>query len=192
MNRLKGLTCYLSGPIDFAENLGADWRNRMTPVLKEKGVRVLDPLRHAYFGTEELDNVKRPRMEKLLHDEKVEELYDEMKEVIHWDLRSVDKSDFLLVNYDNSVHMCGTYEEIFKANCQCKPVLLVLNCKRNELSKWMHGRFPPSHMFESWDDLLVYLEKVDADPNYTKIMSQEDKKRWLFDDGPHCYPDKIK
>jgi len=145
----------------------------------------LDPLCHQYFGTDEIDDVKRPRMDKLLQDEKYEELYEEMKEVIHWDLRSVDKSDFLIVNYDNSVHMCGTYEEIFKANCQCKPVLLVLSCPRNELSKWMHGRFPPSHMFDNWEELYQYLNTVNSDPDYMTNRSQEDKKRWLFDDGSH-------
>ena len=40
MNRLKDLGCYLSGPIDFAENLGADWRNKITPYLEKKNVRV--------------------------------------------------------------------------------------------------------------------------------------------------------
>jgi|SaaInlV_100m_DNA_2_1039680.scaffolds.fasta_scaffold03583_4 hypothetical protein len=185
MNRLKGLTCYLSGPIDFADNLGADWRNGITPLLQKNGIKVLDPLCHQYFGTDEIDDVKRPRMDKLLQDEKYEELYEEMKEVIHWDLRSVDKSDFLIVNYDNSVHMCGTYEEIFKANCQCKPVLLVLSCPRNELSKWMHGRFPPSHMFDNWEELYQYLNTVNSDPDYMTNRSQEDKKRWLFDDGSH-------
>lgn len=188
MNRLRGMSCYLSGPIDFAENLGAPWRNTITPILEEKGVRVMDPLKHQYHGTGELDNEKRPRMDELLQSGKFEELYQEMKEVIHWDLRSVDLADFLIVNYDNSVHMCGTYEEIFTANRQSKPVLLVLSCPRTELSKWMHGRFPPSHMFDTWEDLHSYLRIVDEDPNWMKNRSDVDKKRWLFQDGDHMLP----
>jgi hypothetical protein len=185
MNRLKGLTCYLSGPIDFAENLGAGWRNTITPTLNQKGLKVLDPLKHTYFGTEELDTEKRPRMEKLLQEGKFEELYEEMKEVIHWDLRSVDRSDFLIVNYDNSVHMCGTYEEIFMANVQNKPVLLKLSGSRTGLSKWMHGRFPPSHMFSTWEELHHYLDRVDSDPEWYANRTAVEKKRWLFDDGEH-------
>jgi hypothetical protein len=185
MNRLNGLTCYLSGPIDFAENLGAGWRNTITPTLQEKGLRVLDPLKHTYFGSEELDTEKRPRMEALLEAGKFEELYSEMKEVIHWDLRSVDKSDFLIVNYDNSVHMCGTYEEIFMANVQNKPVLLKLSGPRTGLSKWMHGRFPPSHMFSTWEEIHEYLDKVDSDPEWYANRTEVEKKRWLFDDGDH-------
>ena len=40
MNRLKGLNCYLSGPIDFAENLGSGWRDKITPILQKKGIKV--------------------------------------------------------------------------------------------------------------------------------------------------------
>jgi nucleoside 2-deoxyribosyltransferase len=185
MNRLNGLSVYLSGPIDFAENSGAGWRNEITPYLEEKGLRVLDPLKHQYFGADELDDVKRPRMKALLEAGEYQKLREEMKEVIHWDLRSVDKSDFLIVNYDNSVHMCGTYEEIFIANTQNKPVLLVLSCPRNKLSTWMYGRFPPSHMFDSWDDLHAYLDEVDSGPDYFTWRLDVDKKRWLFDDGEH-------
>ena len=183
MNRLKDLGCYLSGPIDFAENLGADWRNKITPYLEKKNVRVFDPLKHCYWGTESIDTVKRPRMEMLEKEHRFPELRSEMKEVNHWDLRSVDLSSFLIVNYDNSVHMCGTYEEIFKANNQCKPVLLVLNGPKDGLSKWMYGRFPAEHMFENWDQLIEYLDKIDSDEDYE--FTETDLKRWLFFDGDH-------
>lgn len=186
MNRLKDLGCYLSGPIDFAENLGADWRDSMTPFLEQKNVRVFNPLKHTFWGTDDIDSVKRPRMSKLEEEGRFSELREEMKEVNHWDLRGVDLSSFLIVNYDNSVHMCGTYEEIFKANNQCKPVLLVLSCPKNKLSKWMYGRFPPEHMFESWNELKNYLNRIDSDPNY--IFTEADKKRWLFFSGDHMLP----
>ena len=43
MNRLKGLRCYLAGPIDQAPDDGVEWRQKITPWLEQKGVRVLDP-----------------------------------------------------------------------------------------------------------------------------------------------------
>ena len=128
-------------------------------------------------------------MDNLLREGRFEELYQEMKEVIHWDLRSVDKSDFLIVNYDNSVHMCGTYEEIFTANVQNKPVLLKLSGSRSGLSKWMLGRFPPSHMFDSWSSIYSYLNRVDSDKNWYNERTEVEKKRWLFDDGDHMLSD---
>jgi hypothetical protein len=187
MNRLKDLGVYLSGPIDFADNLGADWRDAITPYLKEKNVRVFDPLKHCYWGTKDIETIKRPHMAMLEEQGRFDELREEMKDVNHWDLRSVDLSSFLIVNYDNSIHMCGTYEEIFKANNQCKPVLLVLNCPKNKLSKWMYGRFPADHMFESWGELKAYLDDIDSNPNY--VFTKADNKRWLFFDGDHMLTD---
>lgn len=186
MNRLKDLACYLSGPIDFTKDKGKGWRETITPFLEERGVRVFNPLKHSFYGTQDLDSIKRPRMKKLLSEGRLLEHREEMKDLNHWDLRCVDLSSFLIVNYDNSVHMCGTYEEIFIANKQHKPVLLVLNCPKNKISSWMHGRFPPDHMFEGWDELKRYLSEIDRNPNFQ--FSESDNKRWLFFDGPHMNP----
>ena len=189
MNRLKGLLGYLSGSIDFSPDLGAKWRDAMTPFLEDKNVKVLNPLKHCFYGTQDLDDVKRPRMQTLLDDGRWEELRTEMKELNHWDLRSVDLSSFLVVNYDIKTFTCGTHEEVFKANTQVKPVLLMIGKgNRSKMPKWMYGRFPPEHMFESWQELQDYLTDIDSDPNYP--FSDDDKKRWLFWDGPHMYEDK--
>ena len=182
MNRLNGLCCYLSGPIDFALNHGCDWRNLMTPFLEAKNVRVFNPLKHAFYGTHDLDTNKRPRMAKLLEEGKFEELRVEMKELNHWDLRCVDLSSFLVVNYDINIFTCGTHEEIFKANTQIKPVLLMIGKdNRKKMPKWMYGRFPPEHMFESWEEMQKYIEDIDSNPNY--VLTKADNKRWLFFDG---------
>lgn len=183
MNRLKDLSCYLSGPIDFVDDMGHGWRDEVTPFLDAMNVRVFNPLKHSFYGSEDVETIKRPKMMKLLEGGKFEEHRNEMKDLNHWDLRSVDLSSFLIVNYDNSIHMCGTYEEIFTANKQHKPVLLVLSCPKNEISSWMHGRFPPSHMFDSWESLYSYLTNINSDPNYK--FTEADNKRWLFFDGPH-------
>lgn len=173
----------MSGPIDFAENRGCRWRNDLEPFLQKKNVRVFNPLKHTFYGTQDLDTHKRPRMEKLLQEGRYEELRGEMKLLNHWDLRSVDISSFLIVNYDIKIFTCGTHEEIFNANKQMKPVLLMIGDNRKKMPKWMYGRFPPDHMFESWELLKNYLTTIDSDPDYT--LSTADLKRWLFFDGPH-------
>ena len=182
MNRLKGLIGYLSGPIDFVSDHGTEWRDAITPFLEEKGVKVLNPLRHSFLGSDKIPE-KRIKMDKLLKEEKFVELHQEMKELVHFDLRSVDLASFLIVNYDSTVHMCGTYEEIFKCNLQVKPVLLVHKKPRTELSSWIYGRFPPEHFFASWDELKNYLTAIDSDPNYN--FTKADLKRWLFFEHSH-------
>jgi len=125
-------------------------------------------------------------MNKLLEDGEFEDLRTEMKELNHWDLRAVDLSSFLVVKYDMKHFTCGTHEEIFTANKQSKPVILMIGeGNRRKMPKWMYGRFPPDHMFESWDEVVEYLIKIDQ-YNYDKL-SKSDKKRWLFFDGKHCH-----
>lgn len=184
MNRLNGLACYLSGSIDFSIDKGCTWRDEITPFLEEKNVKVFNPLKHSFYGTQDLDTVKRPKMEALLAEGRYSELRTEMKELTHWDLRSVDLSSFLIVNYDITIFTCGTHEEIFKANTEVKPVLLMIGKgNRTKMPKWMHGRFPPEHMFEDWDALKEYITDIDSNINYE--LTKADKKRWLFFDGPH-------
>lgn len=186
MNRLKDLACYLSGPIDFTNDKGCSWRDMITPFLTDMNVRVFNPLKHSFYGTQDLDTDKRPRMNKLIQDGKFEELRIEMKDLNHWDLRAVDLSSFLIVNYDINIFTCGTHEEIFQANKQTKPVLLMIGeGMRKKMPKWMYGRFPPEHMFESWDELKKYLLEINENPTYN--FSYADLKRWLFFDGEHMY-----
>ena len=177
MNRLKGLCTYLSGPVDFASDRGYGWRDNITPFLENMGVKVLNPLSHCFVGSDKIPS-KRIKMDRLLKEGKFNELHMEMKELVHMDLRSVDLSSFLICNYDSNIHMCGTYEEIFKCNLQVKPCLIVHKKPLNKLSSWMYGRFPPDHFFDSWDSLKEYLTAIDSDPSYN--LTQADKKRWLF------------
>lgn len=183
MNRLKGLACYLSGPIQAEVDFGREWRDKITPFLQEKNVTVFNPLKPIFHGTAYLNETKRPHMNNLVQEERWEELRVEVKEINKWDLRAVDLSSFLIVNYNNDVHMCGTYEEVFLANTQNKPVLMVVKDKK-KLPLWMYGRIPTrSHVFVGWDALKDYLTRIDSDPNFK--FDPADKKRWLFFAGDH-------
>lgn len=183
MNRLKSMTAYLSGPIDDAEDRGIKWREDITPFLQNMNVRVLNPLKHNFYGIQELDTVKRPLIKKLLEDNKIDDVHQEIKKFIRWDLHAVDISTFVIVNYDIRCHMCGTYHELFTAAREHKPVLLVCSKPLNELSMWIYGIADPEYLFSSWDDLKNYLTKLNSDPDYK--MTKTDMKKWVFFDGDH-------
>lgn len=186
MNRLKGLACYLSGSIDFSPNKGCRWRNKITPFLEDINVRVFNPLKHSFYGTAKVETTKRPLMEKLLEEGKFKELREEIQELSHWDLRAVDLSSFLIVNYDINIFTCGTHDEIFLANRENKPVLLMIGKNnRKKMPKWIYGRFPPEHLFESFESLKKYLVAINSSPKYK--FTEADNKRWLFFDGKHMY-----
>ena len=187
MNRLSGLGCYLSGPIDFSPDKGKGWRDEITPFLKNRGIRVFNPLNHheTFHIKEDIDTVKRPYMQKLLAEGKFDELQFEMRELVHLDLRTIDLASFMIVNYDTSIHLCGTIEEISIASRQVKPVLLIAKNGKDKLPSWLYGRLPHEHFFRNIDEVQEYLSKIDKDPNYQ--FTKVDKKRWLFFEGPHVY-----
>jgi len=186
MNRLKGLGCYLSGPIDYAKDNGSGWREDLSKFLESRNVKVFNPLDHHFDGAEEVDTVKKPTMEKMREEGRFSEIRDEMKDIIHWDLRALDLSSFLVVNYDIETRMAGTLEEMFLANTQTKPVLLMVGSHVKELSTWIFGRFPYDHMFSSWDQLKDYLIAIDSKD---VAFSDADRKRWLFLNGDHMKED---
>lgn len=183
MNRLFNLSAYLCGPIESESDFGHGWRDEITPFLESLNVRVFNPLKPTFHGTAYLNEVKRPYMDKLFEDRNWDALREEVKQINRWDLRAVDLSSFLVVNYNLDVRMCGTYEEIFLANKQNKPVLLVVKDK-SKVPLWMHGRVPMrSHCFEGWDALKDYLNRINSDVNFK--FDPADTKRWLFFAGDH-------
>ena len=186
MNRLYGMNAYLAGPIDFVEDLGADWRDMMEIYLRSRNVRPLNPLKPIFHGSGTMD-VKRPEIARLQKEEKWEELREAVKPIVRWDLRAIDLSSFVVCNYNVDIHQCGTYDEIFTANGdQCKPVLFQMNGQKNRLPKWMYGRFPHQHMFNSWEELKDYINRIDTDPNFE--FTNYESKRWMFWFGDHMTP----
>lgn len=183
MNRLNGLACYLSGPISYAEDKGQAWRDELTTFLTPRNVRVFNPLKHVFYGTQEIDKIKRPRMNRLLKERQYDKLRREMKDLNHWDLRCVDLSSFLVVLYDPRIFTCGTHEEMFKALDQNKPVLLVNPKGKQNTPNWLYGRLPHTHIFSSFESVKTYLQNIDCNPIYK--WTKADRKRWLFFDGPH-------
>jgi len=192
MNRLLGQSCYLSGSIDFSPDKGKGWRDEITPFIEGMGVKVYDPLNHHknFNIREDIDEIKRPYMSKLLKEGRYDELQKEMKELVHLDLRSIDLSSFIICNYDTSIHMCGTIEEICIASKQVKPILLMCKNGKNKLPSWLYGRLNHEYFFESWDSLKHYLNDINSNPDYK--FTQADDKRWLFFAGDHMHNNIIK
>jgi hypothetical protein len=89
-------------------------------------------------------------------------------------LRLVDISDFLIVNLDLDIHPCGTYEEIFWANRQKKPIIVHMVQGKQNAPDWLFGTIPHQMIFSTWDDIKNYLENIHNNPD---IISYN---RWYF------------
>lgn len=105
--------------------------------------------------------------------------YDEvtrlMKATRNVDLRLVDSADFMIVNLDLDSRPCGTWEEIFTANREKKPIIVKCKCKQ-ELPPWLFAVCPHQLFFETWDEIKEYVRHIDQDQYVDKLG------RWVFFD----------
>ncbi len=147
---------YLSGPIENAENDGADWRKSLTPWIKSTlSHKVFDPViatRDITKGltSSEFRNMKRSDPDK----------YKKLiRKIINIDIEAVvNNSDYLIVNWNKSVFRGGgTHGEITLAYFLKKPIYLVNNVPFDHLSSWIFSC--STEVFDSFEDLKTYLIK---------------------------------
>jgi nucleoside 2-deoxyribosyltransferase len=173
MNRLKNQRVYLAGAMDRVPDRGMTWRDNITPFLEQKGVVVFNPItKPTTTGME--DNDSHIIKTKLKASERYDELAEMMKVIRRVDLRLVDISDFLIVNLNLDIHPCGTYEEIFWANRQKKPIIVHMEQGKNQTPDWLFGTIPHQMIFSNWDELKNYLSHIDNSENI------DTHKRWYF------------
>lgn len=173
MNRIKGQRVYLAGAVDRVPDRGVGWREGITPFLESLGAIVYNPLtKPMSIGKEDEDShlIKQYLKEK----EDYDGLYRLMKTVRSTDLRLVDISDFLLVKLDMETHPCGTYEEIFLANRQKKPIIIHIKQGKEHAPDWLFGAIPHNMIFSCWDSVKDYLLYIDRSENIKTL------NRWYF------------
>jgi hypothetical protein len=160
MNYLKGKTVYLSGAMAALADGGVKWREYVSTKMEDLGVEILDPTKKKSHSLEEIGENKNEFRELILQ-ERFYELAEKFYPVARWDLRSVDKADFLIVDYDPSIHTVGTIDEIVIAHIEKKPILLKYEKSQlNLFNPWITVRVKPEHLFATWDDLFKHLDDV--------------------------------
>lgn len=173
MNKLKHSTFYLVGPMDRVPDGGVGWRQYLTPILKEMGILVFNPCDKPIDRAFEGDQ-KRELLAQLIADKQYDKVSALVREFRTVDLRFVDKADCIICYLNKNIHTCGTYEEIFLANRQKKPVLIMADGGIDKLPLWLWGTFPYSHFFNSWDELIQYLHDIDDN------TIEDTTGRWVF------------
>jgi nucleoside 2-deoxyribosyltransferase len=173
MKRLKNQRVYLAGAMDRVPDRGIGWRDDITPFLESLGVVVFNPIKKpSGIGAE--DEATSQLKKRLKLDRNYDELSSLMKKIRSIDLRLVDISDFLIVNLDLDIHPCGTYEEIFWANRQKKPIIIHMVQGKENAPDWLFGTIPHDMIFSSWEDIKKYLNTV----NYN--FDIKSYNRWYF------------
>lgn len=173
MNRLKNQRVYLAGAMDRVPDRGNGWRDNITPFIESLGIVVFNPIKKPTVIGQEDETTHRHKV-KLKIEKKYDELSHLMKTIRSVDLRLVDISDFLIVNLDLDIHPCGTYEEIFWANRQKKPILIHMVQGKQNAPDWLFGTIPHEMIFSSWDSIKEYLVHV----NESETL--DNYNRWYF------------
>lgn len=179
-SKLFGSSCYLCGSMDRVADGGIGWRNKLTPQLNKLGVIVLDPCDKPVQG----EGIEDAKIREIIRKHKNNGEYDLVKLLIQpirqSDMRLVGRSDFLVVDLDLEHHPCGTWEEIFWANREKKPILVKMAGGKSAAPHWLFGCLPHQHIFSEWDELISYLTNV---ANGTDTITY---RRWVFFDmeGP--------
>jgi hypothetical protein len=171
--KLQNQRVYLAGAMDRVADRGTGWRDEITPFLESLGVIVFNPIKKpSTVGMEdsETHNLKK----KLKLEQNYNDLSQLMKVVRSVDLRLVDISDFLIVNLDLDIHPCGTYEEIFWANRQKKPIIIHMVQGKQNTPDWLFGTIPHQMIFSTWSEIKEYLSYINSSENI------ESYKRWYF------------
>jgi hypothetical protein len=187
MNRLKGSRTYLSGAMDRVTDGGVGWRNDLKPYLKAKQVVVIDPCdkpKCLLGNAPDESPEKRAEVARLKTFGDLKAVKDFMRPIRNCDLRFTDMADFLIVNLDLDFHPCGTYNEVFMAVSQKKPIIVRCEQGRNAMPNWLIGCIPDELFFGTWGEVKEYLRHVDEDEEVDHLG------RWqLFDFDTPSIPD---
>jgi len=179
MNRLLHTRGYLCGAMDRVTDGGEGWRIDLQKKLCDLGIFWLDPTHKPIdIGVEDTEN--RAKVVRLKELGRYEEAGEAYKSVRHVDLRMVDISDFLVVNIDLDVHACGTYEELFLANRQKKPIIVRMTQGKPHTPNWLLATIPHQMIFSTWGEVSEYLGRVATDEGV------KPHNRWAFFDFNRC------
>lgn len=162
--RLSGQRVYLAGAMDRVLDRGIGWRDSLTPILEDMGLTVFNPIKKPIDIGKEDDETHRLKIH-LKKNHRYDELSSIMKTIRSVDLRLVDISDFLIVNLDLDIHPCGTYEEIFWANRQKKPIIVHMVQGKHSTPDWLFGTIPHQMIFSDWNEIYLYLDYINTSKN---------------------------
>jgi len=138
---------------------GISWREDITKRLERFDTKVIDPCKKV-IGITEIGEDKNT-FRSIILKENWAELKDTFWPIVKHDLRGIDKSDFVIFNYDASIPTIGTIHELVVATFEKKVILLKYDKAQLHLfNPWIATFIKTNHFFYDWDMMFEYLEKV--------------------------------
>lgn len=143
---------YLSGGMEFKENLGEGWRKTLTEILNGLGHESFDPVLEELSNQEARDFCwKEAKLAPDLF------LYREMvrKHMFAKDMLGIQGSDACVLLYDESVRRgAGSLAEAWECFREGKPVYVVTDFPRAEIPGWLIGE--STRIFNKLEEFITY------------------------------------
>lgn len=172
MSKLKNAIVYLAGPIDCAKDLGIDWRKRFVELAKPLGLKILNPCDKPPNCAPEVKDGHRI-IDNFRRNADWTGLQKFAKTIRREDLRFVDLGDFLVIYINMAIYTCGSFDELFTAERQQKPVLAIVEGGLAGLPSWCFAVFNLAEVFDSVEACVAYLDDLDKG-------RKEMDKRWFL------------
>jgi nucleoside 2-deoxyribosyltransferase len=164
--------------MECLDDCGVGWRLEIEPILRSLDIGIINPCnKPSDYADESPSKVKE--IAEARRNKEFQKVRDLFKPIAGIDLRSVHKSDFLIVYIDKDIHMCGTYFEVSWAVQQMKPVLVVCKQGRESIPGFIYGLVPIETHFDNFQDMVSHLRLADE--------GKVDDRRWHFWDHEKIY-----
>lgn len=165
---LEGSSCYLSGGMQFAIDGGIGWRKDFINQTSGLDIRlsISDPTNRTINRNHWFPFLKEAEEEQSYARKlRAENKWDELTAYVHafrrMDLRAVDQCDFVVVTIDTTIHQAGTWDEVFVAEKQKKPILVILPHKKEKAPDWLFGVVDwRTEMFDSVHACVNYIDNI--------------------------------
>ena len=175
MNRLRGTTAYLSGPVEAHQNPDG-WRNKLSGQLDRMGIISYNPLIKPNWMPD-VTGPEQAGWKKSFSPDNNELIYKNSI-IRQFCLRMTYACDFMILKLEKSIFTVGTYEELAAATVCGKPVLVI--CDDPIPSMWLIDQIDAyrclnEHFFKTEDDLVNYLYDINCGEK-----RPHDPMKWLF------------
>lgn len=175
-NFLYNTKCTVIGPMQFAD--GTIIRNYFKTSLEVRNITVFDHYNNPFlFEHIKDDKETGEKIKKLVEEERWDEIA-EYKKIRIYDLALIDKSDFIIVNYNPNVQTCGTWEEFFWANRMKKPIFFINEYDFKRTPVWVFWTIPVKYVYKNKESVLQTIydiddEKIPVDSDRWKLLKKE-------------------
>lgn len=160
MKLLNKTRTYLVGHMQYAS--GRDWREYVEEELDSLNITIFNPYKKPFVKDVDEDEETRRKIALNMEEGHYSDVANRMKQIRSYDLNLVDRSDFIIAHLLPEVASWGSAEEIVTAVRMKKPIFISMEGGKNKTPLWMMGMLPHHYIYNSIEDVVSMVKKIDA------------------------------